>query len=254
MSEDRKQKVRSILVSQPEPKTDNNPFFNVRDRHKVTIDFRSFIHVEGVSASDFRKERISIRDFRNVILTSKNAVDHYFRMCEEMRVTVSDDTRYFCISEAIAYYLQKYVVFRKRKIYHGNLTIEELIPVLKKYKNERFLMPSSDILKPSIPEALASANINYTRAILYNTVISDLSDLADVTYDILVFFSPEGIRSLYHNFPDFVQNNTRLACFGKTTQKAAEAHNLIVDIPAPTKDAPSMTKAISDYIKEVNKK
>ncbi len=254
MSEDRKQKVRSILVSQPEPKTESNPFFNVRDRHKVTIDFRSFIHVEGVSASDFRKERINIRDFRNVILTSKNAVDHYFRMCEEMRVSVSDDTRYFCISEAIAYYLQKYVVFRKRKIYHGNLTIEDLIPVLKKYKNERFLMPSSDILKPSIPEALAASNINYTRAILYNTVISDLSDLADVTYDILVFFSPEGIRSLYHNFPDFVQNNTRLACFGKTTQKAAEAHNLIVDIPAPTKDAPSMTKALSDYIKEVNKK
>ncbi|CAI8394457.1 MAG: Uncharacterised protein [Flavobacteriales bacterium UBA4585] len=171
-----------------------------------------------------------------------------------MRVQISPDTRYFCISEAIAYYLQKYVVYRKRKIYHGNLKIDELIPTLKKFKNEKFLMPSSDSLKPSIPNALEAANINYTRAILFNTVVSDLSDLEDVFYDILVFFSPSGIKSLYENFPGFKQNNTRLACFGSTTQKEAENHGLIVDIPAPTPDAPSMTKAISDYIKDVNKK
>lgn len=254
MSEETPNKVRTILVSQPEPTTENNPFFALADKHKVTVDFRSFIHVADVSASDFRKEKIQIRDYRNVILTSKNAVDHYFRICNEMRIPISNDTRYFCISEAIALYLQKYVVYRKRKIYFGIQKIEDLIPTLKKYKNEKFLMPSSDILKPSIPAALEEAKINYTRAVLFNTVVSDLSDLADVTYDILVFFSPEGIRSLYQNFPDFVQNNTRLACFGPTTQKAAESHGLVVNIPAPTKDAPSMTKAIGDYIKEVNKK
>jgi uroporphyrinogen-III synthase len=254
MSDDRKTKVKSILISQPQPANENNPYSAVADKHKVVIDFRSFIHVEGVTASDFRKDKIQIRDFRNVIFTSKNAVDHYFRMCEDMRVQISPDIRYFCISEAIAYYLQKYVVYRKRKIYHGNIRIEELIPTLKKFKNEKFLMPSSDSLKPQIPNALEEAKIDYTRAILFKTVVSDLSDLEDVFYDILVFFSPSGIKSLYENFPDFKQNNTRLACFGATTQKEAEKNGLVVDIPAPTVDAPSMTKAISDYIKEVNKK
>jgi len=254
MSEDRKTKVKSILISQPQPANENNPYSAVADKHKVVIDFRSFIHVEGVTASDFRKDKIQIRDFRNVIFTSKNAVDHYFRMCEEMRVQISPDIRYFCISEAIAYYLQKYVVYRKRKIYHGNIRIEELIPTLKKFKNEKFLMPSSDSLKPQIPNALEEAKIDYTRAILFKTVVSDLSDLENVFYDILVFFSPSGIKSLYENFPDFKQNNTRLACFGATTQKEAEKNGLVVDIPAPTVYAPSMTKAISDYIKEVNKK
>jgi uroporphyrinogen-III synthase len=254
MSEIRKTKVKSILISQPLPTTENNPYNTLSEKHKVEVDFRSFIHVEGVSASDFRKDKIQIRDFRNVIFTSKNAVDHYFRMCEEMRVQISPETRYFCISEAIAYYLQKYVVYRKRKIYHGNLTIEDLIPTLKKFKNEPFLMPSSDSLKPSIPAALEGGNINYTRAVLFKTVVSDLSDLEDVFYDILVFFSPSGIKSLYENFPEFKQNNTRLACFGAITQKEAEKHGLIVDIPAPTPQAPSMTKALSDYIKDVNKK
>ena len=254
MSDDRKTKVKSILISQPQPANENNPYSAVADKHKVVIDFRSFIHVEGVTASNFRKDKIQIRDFRNVIFTSKNAVDHYFRMCEEMRVQISPDIRYFCISEAIAYYLQKYVVYRKRKIYHGNIRIEELIPVLKKFKNEKFLMPSSDSLKPQIPNALEEANIDYTRAILFKTVVSDLSDLENVFYDVLVFFSPSGIKSLYENFPEFKQNNTRLACFGATTQKEAAKNGLIVDIPAPTVNAPSMTKAISDYIKEVNKK
>ena len=254
MSDKRKTKVKSVLISQPQPANENNPYAALADKHKVVVDFRSFIHVEGVTASNFRKDKIQIRDFRNVIFTSKNAVDHYFRMCEEMRVQISPDIRYFCISEAIAYYLQKYVVYRKRKIYHGNIQIKELIPTLKKFKNEEFLMPSSDSLKPSIPSALEDAGIKYTRAILFNTVVSDLSDLEDVFYDILVFFSPSGIKSLYENFPEFKQNNTRLACFGATTQQEAEKNGLIVDIPAPTPDAPSMTKAISDYIKDVNKK
>jgi len=157
MSDKRKTKVKSVLISQPQPANENNPYAALADKHKVVVDFRSFIHVEGVTASNFRKDKIQIRDFRNVIFTSKNAVDHYFRMCEEMRVQISPDIRYFCISEAIAYYLQKYVVYRKRKIYHGNIQIKELIPTLKKFKNEEFLMPSSDSLKPSIPAALEDA-------------------------------------------------------------------------------------------------
>ena len=246
-------KVKSILVSQPEPKVENSPYSTLASKQKVKIDFIPFIHVEGINASNFRKEKINPRDFRAVILTSKNAVDHYFRICEEMRIPISNDTKYFCISEAIAYYLQKYVVYRKRKIYHGYHTIDDLIPVLKKHKDEKFLMPSSDILKETIPATLEKHNINFTRAILYKTVTSDLSHLRDVYYDILVFFSPEGIKSLLKNFPDFEQNNTRIAAFGTTTRKAVEDAGLRLDIIAPTPEFPSMTKALDEYIKDVNK-
>ena len=247
-------KVKTILVSQPEPKVENSPYFDLQDRQKVKIDFRPFIHVEGVTAKEVRLQKVDFSSYTAIIMTSRNAVDHFFRVADEMRFKVPDSMKYFCQSEAVAFYLQKYVVYRKRKIYHGNLKIEELIPTLKKFKNEKFLMPSSNSLKPSIPEALEEANIDYTRAILFNTVVSDLSDLEDVFYDVLVFFSPSGIKSLYENFPSFKQNNTRLACFGPTTQKEAENNGLIVDIPAPTPDAPSMTKAISDYMKVANKK
>lgn len=246
-------KVKTILVSQPEPKTENSPFHMLASKQKVKVDFRSFIHVEGVQGADVRKDKINPADHKAIILTSKNAVDHFFRICEEMRVPVTNDLKYYCISEAIAYYLQKYVVYRKRKIYYGNGTIEDLIPMLKKNKGENFLLPSSDILKPEIPETLEKNKIAFTRAILYRTVASDLSDLADVYYDILVFFSPEGIRSLYKNFPDFEQKNTRIAAFGTSTAAAVKEAGLNLDIPAPTPEAPSMTKAIEEYIKKVNK-
>ena len=199
-------KVKSILVSQPEPKVENSPFHTLATKQKVKIDFRPFIHVESVSTREFRKEKVNPKDFKNVILTSKNAVDNYFRVLEDMRIPVSNDIKYFCISEAIAYYLQKYVVYRKRKIYFGKQTMADLIPMLKKHKDDAFFFPTSDILKPIVPETLAKHNINYTRAVLYRTVQSDLSDLTDVYYDILVFFSPEGIKSLFKNFPDFEQN------------------------------------------------
>ncbi len=246
-------KVKSILVSQPEPKTDSSPYTVLAAKQKVKIDFVPFIHVEGIAATDFRKEKINPRDYPSVILTSKNAVDHYFRICEEMRVPISNDTKYFCISEAIAYYLQKYVVYRKRKIYFGVQTMADLIPVLKKHKNDKFFMPTSNILKPAFPETLEKHNINYTRAILYHTVVSDLSELKDVYYDILVFFSPEGIKSLLHNFPDFKQNETRIAAFGSTTRKAVEDAGLRLDIIAPSPEYPSMTKALDEYIKSCNK-
>ncbi len=247
-------KVKTILVSQPKPDTEKSPYFDLSDKCKVKIDFRPFIHVEGVSSKDFRQEKITILDHTAIIFTSRNAVDHFFRICEELRVTVPDSMKYFCISESTAYYLQKYVVYRKRKIFHGRQTFGDLMELIKKHKTEKYLLPSSDILKPDIPELLDKNKINYTTATLYQTVCSDLSDLADVNYDVLVFFSPAGIKSLFQNFPEFKQNDTRIAVFGPTTAKAAENAGLKINIAAPQPEAPSMTMALEQYIKKINKK
>ncbi|MFD2551195.1 uroporphyrinogen-III synthase [Bizionia sediminis] len=247
-------KVKTILVSQPEPKIENSPYFELQEKQKVKIDFRPFIHVEGVDAKEIRQQKVDLNKYTAIILTSRNAVDHFFRVADEMRFKVPDTMKYFCQSEAVAYYLQKYVVYRKRKIYVGKRTFADLSPLIKKYKGESFLLPTTDKLKPEVPETLNALNVQWKEAIFYKTVISDLSDLADVYYDILVFFSPSGIESLFHNFPDFKQNNTRIAVFGNTTIKAVEAHGLRVDIAAPTPETPSMTMALDKYIKEVNKK
>lgn len=247
-------KVKTILVSQPEPKTETSPYYELSEKQKVKIDFRSFIHVEGVESREVRAQKIDLSKFTAIILTSRNAVDHFFRIAEEMRFKVPDSMKYFCQSEAVAYYLQKYVVYRKRKIYVGNRTFPELSKLIKKHKEEKFLLPSSDKLKPLIPVELDKLEVNWTRAILYKTVVSDLSDLENVFYDVLVFFSPSGIDSLFKNFPDFKQNNTRIAVFGNTTIKAVEDRGLRVDIAAPTPETPSMTMALEKYIKEANKK
>jgi len=247
-------KVKSILVSQPEPQTENSPYFDLAEKYKLKVDFIPFIHVAGVDVADVRKQKINLANHTAVILTSRNAVDHFFRIAEEMRYTVPNDLKYFCTSEAIAYYLQKYVVYRKRKIYFGQSKFQDLIPLFKKHKGEKYLLPTSDILKPQVPDTLAECGVDYTRAVLYNTVSSDLSHLADVKYDILVFFSPSGIKSLFENFPDFEQGNTRIAGFGNTTHKAIEEAGLTVNIKAPNPKLPSMTMAIEHYIKEVNKK
>ena len=247
-------KVKTILVSQPEPKVDNSPYSRLVEKQKIKVDFRPFIHVEGVDAKEVRQQKIDLKDYSAIILTSRNAVDHFFRIAEEMRFKVPDTMKYFCQSEAVAYYLQKYVVYRKRKIYVGKRTFQDLAPIIKKYKDEKFLLPSSDVLKPIVPETLNELKVTWQRAILYKTVISDLSDLRDVYYDILVFFSPSGIESLLKNFPNFEQNNTRIAVFGNTTQKAATEAGLRIDIEAPTPESPSMTMALERYIEKVNKK
>ncbi|MGB0869009.1 MAG: uroporphyrinogen-III synthase [Flavobacteriales bacterium] len=245
--------VKTILVSQPAPKQENSPYYELAKKMNVTIDFRSFIHVEGVESAEFRKDKINLADHTAIILTSKNAVDHFFRICKEMRYEVPTSLKYFCVSEAIALYLQKYVVYRKRKIYFGKLRFADLIDTIKKHKDEKFLLPSSDLLKPVIPDLLAKNKIDYNRAILFKTVCSDLSDLENVFYDILVFFSPSGIKSLFQNYPDFKQNNTRIATFGPTTTKAAKEHGLVINIEVPTPKAPSMSMALEQYIKEANK-
>lgn len=245
--------MKTILVSQPEPKVENSPYFDLVEKQKVKIDFRSFIHVEGIESKEVRKQKVDLSQFTAVILTSRNAVDHYFRVAEEMRFKVPDTMKYFCQSEAVAYYLQKYVVYRKRKIYVGKRTFPELVPLIKKYKTETFLLPSSDKLKPEIPTTLNELKVTWKEATLYRTVVSDLSDLENVTYDILVFFSPSGIDSLLKNFPDFKQNDTRIAVFGNTTVRAATDAGLRIDIKAPSPETPSMTMALKKYINEANK-
>ncbi|MGX1928467.1 uroporphyrinogen-III synthase [Flagellimonas sp. 2504JD4-2] len=246
-------KVKTILVSQPEPKIENSPYSRLIEKEKVKVDFRPFIHVEGVQAKSVRQQKIDLNNFTAIILTSRNSVDHFFRIAEEMRFKVPDTMKYFCQSEAVAYYLQKYVVYRKRKIYVGKRTFNELVPLIKKYKDEKFLLPSSDTLKVTVPQALDELEVDWKRGIFYKTVISDLSDLRNVYYDVLVFFSPSGIESLLKNFPDFEQNNTRIAVFGNSTVKAATAAGLRIDIQAPTPETPSMTMALQKYITSVNK-
>ncbi|MGC1514801.1 MAG: uroporphyrinogen-III synthase [Maribacter sp.] len=246
-------KVKTILVSQPEPKMENSPYSKLIEKQKVKVDFRPFIHVEGVDAKNVRQQKIDLNDYTALILTSRNAVDHFFRIAEEMRFKVPDSMKYFCQSEAVAYYLQKYVVYRKRKIYVGKRLFTDLVPMIKKYKDEKFLLPSSDALKPDVPETLESLNIHWKRAIFYRTVISDLSDLRNVYYDILVFFSPSGIESLLQNFPNFDQKETRIAVFGNSTVDAATDAGLRIDIKAPTPETPSMTMALQKYITSVNK-
>ncbi|MFW5754471.1 MAG: uroporphyrinogen-III synthase [Marinilabiliaceae bacterium] len=247
-------KIKKILVSQPKPSTEKSPYFDLSEKNNVKIDFRPFIQVEGVTSKEFRKQKINILDHTAVVFTSRTAIDHFFRICEETRVTVPDDMKYFCVSEATAFYLQKYIVYRKRKIFHSTGKFPDLVEVIKKHKQEKFLVPLSDIHKPEIPNLLTKAKIKFTKAILYRTVSSDLSDLKDIDYDVLVFFSPSGIKSLLQNFPDFEQKDTLIASFGPATAKAVKDAGLRLDIQAPMPQAPSMSAALEMYIKKHNKK
>ena len=241
--------IKTVLISQPEPTSENSPYSKLIRKYKLKIDYRPFIHVEGLTAKEVRAQKVDFSKFQNIILTSRNAVDHFFRITEEMRFKVPDQTKYFCQSEAVAYYLQKYVVYRKRKIYVGNNNFMNLEPIFIKFNKEKFLVPTSGSLNPDIIKTLDSFEISWGRAQLFNTVVSDLSDLRDVYYDILVFFSPLGIESLFENFPDFKQNKTLIAVYGNTTEEAAIGKNLRIDIKAPTEVSPSMAMAIEKYIK-----
>lgn len=246
--------IKTILVSQPKPEGEKSPYYDLAEKYKLKIDFRPFIHIEGIGVQEFRLQKVNIPEHTAVILTSKTAVDHFFRIAEEIRFEVPDTMKYFCISEAVAFYLQKYVAYRKRKIFYGKQTIEELMDVMKKHKGEKYLLPCTDILRDKIPMTLEEHKINFTKAVLYRTVASDLSDLEDVYYDMLVFFSPGGIESLLKNFPDFKQNNTKIAAFGPTTANAVIKNNLRLDVHAPMPNAPSMTGAIEIFVKEDLKK
>lgn len=244
--------VRSILVSQPKPSDEKSPYFQLAEKYKLKIDFRPFIQVEPVSVKDFRKQKIDILKHTAVIFTSRNAIDHFFTICKELKIEMPADMKYFCISEQTAYYLQKYIVIRKRKLFVGQKTASDLFDYFKKHKSEKYLFPCSDIRKDDIPEYLDKMGIAFSEAVIYHTLAADLSDLRDIKYDILAFFSPSGIRSLKHNFPDFEQNKTRIAAFGPTTSKEVLDQKLILDIEAPMPNAPSMTGALELYIKKAN--
>ena len=247
-------KVSSVLVSQPKPANENSPYIELAKKYEINVDFRPFIEVEPVSYKEFRKEKINIQDYTAIIFTSRNAVDHFFRICGEAKIEMPADMKYFCISDQTANYLQKYIVLRKRKLFAGEKTASDLFEYIKKHKNEKFLFPCSNIRKDDIPNFMRENNFHFKEAVIYKTVASDLSDLADVNYDIIAFFSPSGINSLFINFPDFAQNNTRIAAFGPTTAKAVRDAGLELDIEAPMPNAPSMTGAIELYVQKVNGK
>ena len=251
-TEEKLREVRSILVSQPKPSSERSPYFTLAEKYGKKVDFRPFIQIDPISFKEFRKQKIDILDHTAVIFTSRNAVDHFFRLCSESKIEMPNDMKYFCISEQTANYLQKYIVIRKRKIFTGTRTAADLIEILKKHRNEKYIFPCSNIRKDDIPNFLKNDGYNYTEGIIYKTVASDLSDLADVNYDVIAFFSPSGINSLFVNFPDFKQNNTRIAAFGPTTAKAVREAGLNLDIEAPLPNAPSMTGAIELYIKKAN--
>ncbi|MDI9862114.1 MULTISPECIES: uroporphyrinogen-III synthase [Flectobacillus] len=250
--QDRLTKVSSILVSQARPTDEKSPYFELAKRYNIKVDFRPFIEIQGVSFKDFRKQKINILDHTAIIFTSRNAVDHFFRICKEARIEVPADMKYFCITEQTAIYLQKYIVIRKRKIFSGQKTAADLLELIKKHKSEKFLFPCSDKRRNDIPEFMGTNDLHLTEAVMYETVSADLSDLEDVYYDILAFFSPSGIKSLFDNFPDFQQNKTRIAAFGPTTAKAVTDAGLFLDIQAPLPNAPSMSGALELYIKKVN--
>ena len=250
-----KTKVKTILISQPKPENDKNPYYDLSKKYNLIETFRQFIKIEGLPVKDFRNQRVDILEHKAVILTSRLAVDHYFRMCNEMRVTVPESMKYFCINEATAYYLQKYIQYRKRKIFFGHQTIRDLVDVIRKNKEEKFLLPAADVHKEQICDFLDAIGIKYTKAIMYRTVSANLSDIKNLNdFDMLVFFTSAGINSLKQNFPNFKQGNTRIACVGAATANELKKHGYRLDVYAPNPKNPSMSGAIDEYIKEANKR
>lgn len=237
-------------MSQPRPTSDKSPYFDIAQKYGVDIDFRPFIKVEGLTAKEFRQSKISISDYTAIIFTARTAVDHFFRLCEEMRVTIPDTMKYFCTTESIALYLQKYTLYRKRKIFHGNTgKMEELIPFLTKHNKENYLYAVSDVHKEDA-SLLDNAKIRYTKAVMYRTVSTQFDPNEKFDYDMLLFFSPAGIASLLKNFPDFKQDDIKIGCFGLTTAQAVKDAGLRLDVEAPTVSAPSMTAALDNFLRD----
>ena len=240
-------------MSQPEPQNPKSPYFELARKYNLKIDFKPFNQVEGVPAKDFRQQKINILDFTAVIFTSKTGIDHFFRICNELRIVVPDVMKYFCITENVAFYLQKYIVYRKRKIFHGKAKFQDLIDVIIKHREDNYFVPLSEPHNAEIPELLENNGIKHTIGTMYKTISSDFSNVKDFDYDILVFYSPSGIKSLRENFPDFVQGEVKIAAFGPTTASAVENEGLRLDINAPNPKAPSMTMALDDFLKEYHR-
>ena len=243
-------KIKKILVSQPRPTSDKSPYFDIAEKYGVDVVFRPFIKVEGLTAKEFRQQKINISDFTAIIFTARTAIDHFFRLCEEMRITIPDTMKYFCTTESIALYLQKYTVYRKRKIFHGKTgKLDDLLPFLTKHSKEKYLYAVSDVHKDDT-NILDNHKINYTKAVMYRTVSNDFGPDEPFDYDMLIFFSPAGIASLLKNFPDFEQGDIKIGCFGSTTAQAVRDAGLRLDIEAPSPKSPSMTAALESFLKE----
>lgn len=242
--------IKRVLVSQPKPASEKSPYFDIAEKYGVSIDFHPFIKVEALSSKEFRQQRISILDYSAVILTARTAIDHFFHLSEELRIAVPDTMKYFCMTEAIAVYLQKYITYRKRKVFYGTGKPEDLVTLVAKHAKEKYLMPVSDVHKEDLMSLLDAKKVNYKKAVMYRTVSNDFDEGEKLDYDMLVFFSPAGIASLTKNFPDFKQGDTRIGCFGPTTAKAVRDAGFRLDLEAPTPEAPSMTAALDLYLKE----
>ena len=247
-------KIKKVLVSQPKPASEKSPYYDIAEKYGVKIDFRPFIKVESLSAKEFRQQKVSILDHTAVIFTSRHAIDHFFNLCTELRVTIPETMKYFCVTEAVALYIQKYVQYRKRKIFFGATgKIEDLVPSIVKHKTEKYLVPMSDVHNDDVKNLLDKNNIQHTEAVMYRTVSNDFTSDEEFDYDMLVFFSPDGLTSLKKNFPDFDQKEIRIGTFGSTTAQAVRDAGLRLDLEAPTVQAPSMTAALDMFIKENNK-
>jgi uroporphyrinogen-III synthase len=250
--------IKKILITQPRPETDKSPYFELARKYSVELLFHPFIRVDGIPSKEFRRQKIEIAQYSAVIFTSRNAIDHFFRICEEMKVSVSQDTKYFCITEAVALYLQKFILYRKRKVFYGaDGTNKSMFDVVNKHKeNEKFLYPCSENQQDNeIVGWLKLNNCGYATPFMYRTISNDVKEVLDNTeFDIICFFTPSGVKSLFDNCPRFKQNGTRIGAFGSNTSRAIEDAGLTLDIKAPQPQAPSMVAALEQYLSGILKK
>ena len=247
-------KIKKVLISQPKPASEKSPYFDIAEKYGVKIDFRPFIKVESLSAKEFRQQKVSILDHTAIVFTSRHAIDHFFTLCVDLRVTIPETMKYFCTSEAIALYIQKYVQYRKRKVFFGATgKFDDLLPLIVKHNTEKYFIPMSDVHNEVIHDLLDKNKIQHTEAVMYRTVSNDFKEGEDTDYDMLVFFSPAGIQSLIKNFPNFEQKEIAIGSFGPTTAKAVKDAGLRLDLEAPSADAPSMPAALDKFISECNK-
>ena len=248
-TEKKELKVSSILITQPRPDTEKSPYFDLAKKFDIKLDFHAFIRVEGLSGKDFRKQRIDIAEYTAIIFTSRYAVDHFFRICEELKVKVSQDMKYFCITEAVALYLQKFILYRKRKVFFSaDGSTQGLLDVIGKHKNEKYILPTSDNAKNDIAQYLIKHNIKYTEGTLYRMASNDIAPIMKSSYDMIVFFSPFSVQTLFEHNPSFKQNGTLIGAFGPTTSKAVEESGLRLDVKAPAVNAPSMVSALEMFL------
>ncbi|MCE5331711.1 MAG: uroporphyrinogen-III synthase [Bacteroidales bacterium] len=248
-------KIKKILVSQPQPTTEKSPYFDIADKYNVKIDFRPFIKVEPIFAKEFRTQRISISDYTAIIFNARHGIDHFFRLCEELRITIPETMKYFCVSESVAVYLQRYIHYRKRKVFYGATgKMTELVTIMKKHDEEKYLLITSDVQNEETMSILEKSKIAFHKAVMYKTVSNDFGPDEEFNYDMLLFFSPVGISSLLKNFPDFEQGDIQIGCFGATTAQAVRDAGLRLDLEAPVPGVPSMTMALENYMKEYVKK